>query len=173
MVSVSAATGELIWRHEMRTPYDQNIMTPVISEDMVLVSGYDRGSFAKRVTGRGVEEEWQTRELSVYMSSPVFFGELLFAHERAGQLKCVSAKDGRVLWSRHGFGQHSSIIRSGGRLLVLAESGELVLIEATSSGYKELGRTRLVKRTWVHHAVSGGRLYARDGEGLWCFQMPR
>ena len=47
MVGVSAESGSLLWRHPMRTPYEQNIMTPVVSDGMVLVSGYTRGCIAK------------------------------------------------------------------------------------------------------------------------------
>ena len=53
MVSLAQEKGNLLWRYEMDTPYDQNIMTPVVSGDLVLVSGYRRGTVAVRVTGQG------------------------------------------------------------------------------------------------------------------------
>ena len=155
----------------MRTPYEQNIMTPVVSGPMVLVSGYTRGCIAKAPGRKGAEELWRNGDISVYMSTPVFHGRRFYAHDRQGRLMCASAEDGRLLWRQSGFGQHASLIRSGGRLLVLSEAGELVLVDADADEYSELWRLKVCGRTWVHHAAANGRLYVRDGGGIKCLGM--
>jgi hypothetical protein len=51
-------------------------------------------------------------------------------------------------------------------LLVLDSSGELRLVAASDSGYKELGRSHFVGKTWASPAYSDGKLFVRDGTKL-------
>ena len=55
------------------------------------------------------------------------------------------------------------MIKVGGKLLVLRESGELVLVEPDPAAYTEIARYQALSGTsWNHPAFSGGRIYARS-----------
>jgi hypothetical protein len=64
--------------------------------------------------------------------------------------------------------------------LLEERTGTVVLIEASAEGWKEHGRFTLSPQTtnrnpkgmiWTHPVVSGGRLYLRDQELLFCFDV--
>ena len=54
----------------------------------------------------------------------------------------------------------------------------MALVEATSEGYRELGRftppdppARGQSRAWAYPAIAGGRLYVRDLGSLWAYDI--
>src|SRR5712692_9670431 len=65
VVGVSAATGELLWRIPFSTPYEQNIVTPVVYHENLLFSGLDNGVMSVKVLKRGsewlAETVWQNK----------------------------------------------------------------------------------------------------------------
>ena len=62
-----------------------------------------------------------------------------------------------------------------GHLIVRGEGGGVALVEASPAGYKEKGRFNLPKSggegAWAHPVISGGRLYLRDWETLYCYDV--
>ena len=68
IVGVDAATGARLWSLPFVTPYDQNAVTPVVSGDMVILSGLDQSTFAVRPTqgaaGSGRRSRCGTRRRS-------------------------------------------------------------------------------------------------------------
>src|SRR5687767_4937463 len=53
LVGLSAATGALLWSVPFTTAYDQNIVTPIVSGDLVLYSGIEQPLTALRVRESG------------------------------------------------------------------------------------------------------------------------
>jgi hypothetical protein len=56
----------------------------------------------------------------------------------------------------------------------------VALVEASPEGYREQGRftppappkrTNNMEKAWVYPVVAGGRLYLRDHECLWCYDV--
>ena len=58
-----------------------------------------------------------------------------------------------------------------GKLLLIEEAGNLVLIDPNPKEYRELARTKICGNTWAHPAVANGRLYIRDNNELVCVQL--
>ena len=68
-----------------------------------------------------------------------------------------------------------------GMLYLLSENdGTVVLIEASSDGWKESGRFKLSPLSkirsnrghiWTHPVVSNGRLYLRDQDLIFCYDV--
>jgi outer membrane protein assembly factor BamB len=73
-------------------------------------------------------------------------------------------------WDKTRFGCGSMILVEG-KLIVLTEAGELLLVEATPAAYRELARASVFDAApcRAQIALSGGRLYARDQKQLKCF----
>jgi outer membrane protein assembly factor BamB len=90
--------------------------------------------------------------------------------------------DGKVIWSgrRNAIGSGNAILVDG-KLIALAEdTGDVALIDGLGNSYKELGRFMLPKestirksggRRWTHPVVSDGKLYIRDQELLYCYDL--
>ena len=79
-----------------------------------------------------------------------------------------------------------SVLYADGRLYVHGEgSGEVALVEATPEAYRERGRftppdmpakrATMEKaksgKAWAYPTVANGRLYIRDWNCLWCFDV--
>jgi PQQ-like domain len=83
-----------------RTPYQQNIVTPVLYHERLLFSGLDNGVMGVKVLKRGskwvAETVWQNKDLGMYISSPVVTGDLLFglSYLKRGQFFCLDPRTG-------------------------------------------------------------------------------
>ena len=81
-------------------------------------------------------------------------------------------KTGIRVKSQPGFGkENSSTIAIGDKLLVLTDTGELVLILATSEKFSELGRFQVCGKNWIFPALANGKLYVSDARELACFHL--
>jgi hypothetical protein len=100
-------------------------------------------------------------------------GRVAFGTRPAATLRCVEARTGKELWSKPNVGAyHASVVRTGDdKLLMLQDSGNLVLLEPNTKEYRELARSKVCGETWAHPALVDGRLYLRDKKELICLQL--
>jgi len=91
-----------------------------------------------------------------------------------GVLKCLDFKTGQRKWSKTGLGT-GSLMLADGKLIILSDRGELVIAEATPSGFKQVSRAKILNgRCWNMPVLSGGRIYCRSFEGvLVCLDVRR
>ena len=72
---------------------------------------------------------------------------------------------GEVKWTLKGMGW-ANVLVARDKLLVLRESGELVLMGASPSGHAEVGRAQeLEGPCWTVPALARGRIYCRSNKG--------
>lgn len=183
LVSVTAADGKLLWK----APYRFNVstaITPVIAGDIVYCSaGYGVGGGAFKVSKVGAdfkaEQLWQIpgdKEVANHWSTPVLkdghlYGMFQFKEYGTGALKCVELATGKVKWSKPGFGP-GNVILLGGQVLALSDAGELVVVDAMPSAYKEVSRAKVVSgKCWSTPVVSNGRVYVRSTKEAACFDV--
>jgi outer membrane protein assembly factor BamB len=174
IVSISPDNGKLLWKIPFTTPYDQNIVTPVVYKDTLIFSGHQGRTFAVRVTQNGgkwsTDEIWTNNAVPMYMSSPVLSGDHLygFTEKRRGSLFCLDARDGKVLWTDEGRqGDNASLVFAGNQLLVLTTEGELLVVAASPNGYKVTAAYEVADTpTWAHLAVAGNRILVKDKTNL-------
>src|SRR5207302_10020909 len=154
LVSVAAQSGKLLWRQPFRY-VTSTAMTPVVAGDIVYCSaGYGVGSGAYKISrsgdGFGVKELWfqPANVFNNHWSTPVFkdgylYG--LFGFKEFGRcpMKCVELATGKVMWSQEGFGPGGTILVNG-RVLVLGDAGQLVLVEANPARYAEVARAQVL-----------------------------
>lgn len=170
IVGVSFDKGALLWEIPFTTPYDQNIVTPVIYKDTLIFSGHQQRTFAVRVAqvaGKwSTEEIWTNDAVPMYMSSPVLSGDHLygFTEKRRGSLFCLDARDGKLLWTDEGRqGDNASLVLAGNQLLVLTTEGELLVVPANPGGYQVTASYEVADTpTWAHLTVTGGRILVKD-----------
>ena len=146
-----------------------NAATPLASAEGVLVTAsYDTGAaWLRWADGGGLADGWrQADALSAHISTPVRKGGLVFGfhgrQEQGSELRCIRLSDGSVAWSSPRIGV-GSVLLQGDRLLVLVESGELLLADATGPGWKVLARAQVLgSGVRAAPAVDQSALYARD-----------
>jgi hypothetical protein len=95
------------------------------------------------------------------------------AKDHSATLRCIEATTGKELWSKPKIGTyHASLIRTGdGKLLLLDDSGNLLLLEPNAKEYRELTRSTVCGKTWAHPALADGRMYVRDEKELTCVDL--
>ena len=158
-LAVAPADGRVLWQIPFTTPYEQNIVTPVVFRDLVIFSGLRTPMFAVRVTGDGATQVWENREISQYMSSPVLDGAKLYgmSDKRRGTLFTVDALTGTVLWKDEGLlGANATLTDIGPALLVLNDAGDLTVQEKAGDALKEIARYKVADAPiWASLAVAG------------------
>lgn len=171
VVAVAPADGRLLWRIPWRTDWDVNAATPMfIPPDRLFISsGYDTGSGLFRIKAAGklatVEELWKSRGMKNQFSSSVFHNGHIYGFDNR-TFKCIDAATGQEKWKQGGLG-HGSLILADGLLIVLSESGRLVLAEATPAGYREKGSAQVLSgRCWTAPTLANGVLYVRNQEEM-------
>ncbi len=180
LVSVEAGSGKEVWRSKF--PFSvSTAASPVSSGSYVYCSaGYGVGAGLFQVTGnRQADEIWfKSNELMNHWSTPIvhdghLYGIFEFKKYGRAPLQCVDMKTGQIKWTERGFGPGNCIL-VGDKLVVLSDAGELVLVSADPSEYKELGRVKAVSgKCWSTPAYSDGRVYVRSTEEAACFVIDR
>jgi outer membrane protein assembly factor BamB len=183
LVGVSTEGG-VLWKYEKLGPNTANIPTPIVAGEYVFASaGYGKGAALLRLKaeGKGVtyEEVYFRRELTNKHGGVIRVGDYLYGDtDDQGRPFCAEFKTGKVLWKRerdqgHGGGS-TAVTAADGRLYFHYEDGWVVLADASPAGYKEHGAFKAPKRSgqsWAHPVVSGGRLYIREGDLLYCYDV--
>lgn len=81
---------------------------------------------------------------------------------------------------RRDLGAGSLIAADGFLICVGEDKGEVALLDAAPTGYKEHGRFTLPKasalrkprgKVWTHPVLSDGLLYVRDQELVFCYEI--
>jgi outer membrane protein assembly factor BamB len=169
--SVAVKSGEVYWEVPWKTSYDVNAAMPVfVAPDRLFISsGYDVGGAMLRITGeaKGMKatEVWRNREMKNQFSTSIYSNGYLYGFDDE-TFKCVDASTGETKWRERNLG-HGSLIHADGRLIVLGEKGQLVLVEATPEAFKVNGRMQVFDgKTWTAPSLSEGTLYLRDEQNL-------
>lgn len=176
VIALDPEDGKTLWKVPWRTAYDINAASPIfIAPDRVFVSsGYDTGAALLRVTGKPaalrVDEVWRTRGMKNQFSSSVYHGGHLYGFDNKS-FKCLDAATGEDRWRKGGLG-HGSLIYADGRLLVLSEGGELLLVRATPDAYTEISSFQVADaKHWTAPTLYDGNVYVRNELELSCFQV--
>jgi outer membrane protein assembly factor BamB len=182
ILSVDPANGKVRFSKRWRSKNKNsvNAATPLVIDDLLFISAsYDTGAIVHRVGKDGIEEVWNKDDVlsNQYNTSVPSKGYLYGIDGRAdigvARLRCVELKTGKVLWTKTPFGC-ATLVLTDGLLIALTEKGELVLIEATPDAYREKSRAAvLTKPCRSAPALANGRLYARDGARLVCWNLKK
>jgi hypothetical protein len=92
--------------------------------------------------------------------------------EAGPNFRCVELKTRKVKWDQDRFGCGTMALAEG-RLFVLTERGDLFLVQATPTAFRELGQFRLFNAgpCRAQIALANGKLYARDQRKLVCLDV--
>ena len=172
LVGISAANGSQLWSIPFTTAYDQNIVTPIVSGDLVIYSGIDQPLTAVRVRESNgkwtTEPAWRADTVPMYMSTAVLSGGQVFGltHRNKGQFFAVDARSGRVLWTTRGReGENAAVIAVGEWLMATTTEGELVIARRDAAKFEPVKRYTVAESpVWAHPVPAGRGLLIKDAE---------
>ena len=178
---IDPSGGKLLAREGFKPDIAASVSacTPISTgPGLVFLSGcYGMGARVWEVgEGFKVSAVWSKGDaLDCHYGTPVVHDGLLFGfhgrQEEGTELRCVRASDGEVVWSSRL--PSGAVILAGAAkaseatLVVLTEKGEMVLAPATAKGFEPTARGQILGATArAYPALSGGRLFARDGKSM-------
>jgi outer membrane protein assembly factor BamB len=184
LVSVAPDGGRLYWRYPWATSFGVNAATPIFfrarsgeqaGDYLFISSGYGKGCAVLRlVKGEGgavgVGLVYENNRMRNHFASSVRVGDHFYGLDD-DRLTCMEVRTGKVAWQQHGLGK-GALIAAGRDLIVLGESGTLVLVEAAADAYHESARFEVFQgRCWTAPALAHGRLYVRDENEVVCLDL--
>lgn len=182
VVGIAPKDGKLLWKSDFpgRTAV---IPTPIVKDNQVYVTaGYGAGcKLIKIGPGNEASDVYKNAVMKNHHGGVILVGDHLYGHSDGPGWVCQNFKTGEEVWSERNALGKGAIAYADGRLYCLDEgNGTVVLIEAMPSGWKEHGRFKLDPqskvraqqgRVWTHPVISNGRLYLRDQELIYCFDV--
>ena len=179
LVGVAAADGRLLWDVPIKTPYEQNSVTPLVVNDVVVSAGLDNPTIAYAITtaGKGwaATPRWRNEQVSMYMSSPAADGSTLFglSNKNRGQFFAIDAASGKTLWlGKPREAENASIVRAGNFLLLSTTNGELIVARPSATAFEEVKRYTVAESAmWAHPAFAGRNIVVKDVDKVivWSF----
>jgi outer membrane protein assembly factor BamB len=170
------ADGTQVWAYSWPTGQGINVAQPVLlgGDRVFLSASYGQGAAVFEVRRDGdrftTRTVWEnSRMKNKFTSSLLHEGHLYGLDESI--LACVDAATGELKWKggRYGYGQP---IIAGNHLIVLTESGEVVLVKATPDRHEEVARFSAIEgKTWNHPVVANGRLLVRNLREMAAFDV--
>jgi len=176
-------TGKVLWEFEWEGHSNTdatNSQAVVVGPDKIFVSrGYgggvavfqlipkDDGTFSTKLVYRS-RSVLRTKFTNVALKDGYIYGL------SEGTLECIKADTGKRVW-KNGRYDHGQILLAGKHLLVLAEQGDLYLVEASPERANQvLGEFRALEgKTWNNLALYGDLLLVRNAEEAACYRLKR
>jgi len=110
---------------------------------------------------------WRTTQGVSYVPAPISFGDYFIVVSDAGKATCFQAADGKVVWSERLGAEHASLVSAGGLVYALADAGVTTVIKP-GPAFQVVARNALDGKFFASPAISGGRLFLRSDQRLWC-----
>lgn len=173
-VGLDAKDGRLLWEYGKPANNVANVATPIARANRVFISSdYGTGGGVIEIKADNKAEElWFTKDMRNHHSSSVLIGDYLYGFSSA-ILTAIRFDTGEIAWRDRSVGK-GSLVFADGNLYCFSENGVVGLVEATPTGYKEKGRFRIAQGnlpTWTHPVVVGGRLYLRDQDTIYAYDV--
>ena len=178
VVGLSVEEGKLLWEFPWVTMQGINSAQPIATDaNHVFVSaGYDHGSALLEISatpdGFTARPVWENRSLKSRFNSSVLYDGHIYGFDE-GIFACIDARTGERKWKggRYGYGQ---ALLAGENILVLTESGDVVILKATPEGHQEIASFSAIEgKTWNHPAIAGGILLVRNAREMAAFRLGR
>ena len=139
--------------------------TPVvIGTDVFVSTGYDQGGALVDMAADPPVERWRSRRMRTKLAGATLYEGCLYGHDES-MLACIGL-DGKLRWRERGLGQGALMI-AGDRMLFTTSEGELVVANATESGYEEISRRPVIDEGvfWAAPVLVNGLVYMRGSLG--------
>ena len=178
-IGLDMKSGELQWRYNKVANRTANIATPIVHDGYVFLSSdYGTGCAllnlkpgARTLAG---SEVYFNRDMKNHYSTSVLIGDYLYGFS-SGILTAMKFLTGEVAWRDRSVGK-GSVTYADRHLYAFSEDGVVGLIDATPQGYKERSRFEIRRGnypTWTPPVIANGKLYLREQDTLYCYNIKR
>ncbi|MEZ5364546.1 MAG: PQQ-binding-like beta-propeller repeat protein [Bryobacterales bacterium] len=176
IIAADPADGRELWSLEWPSPFDVNASQPIpLSSNEFWISSGDGQALveAHRAGGRWeVRKVWENNGMKNKFNPSVLYQGHVYGLDN-GILAAYDVRSGERDWKggRYGFGQ---VLLADGHLVVLTETGELVLVRAVPESHQELARFQALEgKTWNVPAYADGLLLVRNQTEMAAYRLER
>lgn len=185
IVGVGAKDGRFLWRYNKVANGTANIPTAIVKGDLVFCStGYNTGAALLQLVpsagGIKVVEKYflPANKFQNHHGGMILVGDYIYAGHghNNGFPTCIELKTGRIVWQteRPKDYRSAAVVYADGHLYYRYENAVMALVEATPAGFKQKGQFKIPNGStpsWPHPVVAGGKLYLRDQNQLFCYDV--
>lgn len=180
--AVNAADGKVLWT----SPFPGKtavIPSPIFNAGRVFVAaGYSVGCKMINIgPNNEVTDVYANTDMVNHHGGVLLHNGYLYGFCEGKGWTCMDFNTGKVKWQeKKALGKGAIHLADGMLYLLEEDSGTVVLADASPDGWKEHGRFKLAPQTqqrsksgkiWTHPVVTGGKLYLRDQELLFCYDV--
>jgi outer membrane protein assembly factor BamB len=179
LLGLDPATGSVQFQRSWRARQaaSVNVATPVVVGDLIFVSAeYGPGAAVMRVDGSKLTDLWASDDvMSNHYATSIYHDGYLYGYhgrqEFNPSFRAVEFRTGKVRWSEDRF-RGGSVMLAGSRLLIIRETGELILANASPDAFQPLARAQVLPATVrAYPALADGLLYVRNDNTLVCLDL--
>jgi outer membrane protein assembly factor BamB len=168
LACVNAADGQVAWS----VPGGDGPSTPVVVGDIAALQTNRNGVHlgAWKLSPTGASLLWKRQEPVDRGASCVAYDGYVYTVAKTNVM-CVNLRDGQVAWNEKiRTGQFSSPLVADGKLLAFVRN-ELLVLDASPSGFRKLAEPRLRPLRCTSPVVAGDRLYLRKKDSVACYDL--
>jgi outer membrane protein assembly factor BamB len=180
IIGVDAITGQLYWQVPQLQRNKIHANTPVYSDGMIYCSSEtaetNSGLVALKLSidGKSVTVKWRNESFRNLMGGIIVKdGHIYGSIYRKNLWCCLSASDGKILYSSDKLGD-GNIIMADGKFYCYSEKGEMALVSATPASFDVISKFQVPMGTdqpWSHPVIYQGLLYLRHGNALMVYRL--
>jgi outer membrane protein assembly factor BamB len=193
IAGIAAGDGKQLWYYSKQGVFATAVIpTPIVSgEHVYATAGYSAGCDLLKLTPDGAggfrpEAVYSNKVMVNQHGGVLLYKDHVYGFSDRKGWVCQNLLTGKAVWeektdrAERGLGK-GSLTCADGQLYCYGEAkGTLVRVEASPAGWKETGRftipreTKLPRRDgliWTHPVVANGKLYLRDQDLLFCFDL--
>jgi outer membrane protein assembly factor BamB len=179
VMGLDLKSGEFQWRYDKVANRTANIATPIVHGNYVFLSSdYGTGCALLKIepgpSGVTASEVYFNRDMRNHYSTSVLVGDYVYGFS-SGILTAMKLLTGEVAWRNRSVGK-GSVAYAEGKLYAMSEDGVVGLIEATPESYKEKSRFEINRGsypTWTPPVIANRKLYLREQDNLYCYDIKR
>lgn len=158
-----------------------NGSNPVVMGDkLFMTASYGIGASFRTIKNNDAPEIWKADGIASQYSTFVPLNGRLFGIDGrqdsgagSSRLVCFDPNSQKIMWEKTGF-DYGSVLLADNKLIIVTNTGELLLVEATADAYRELAKAKVLQATSSGYrlpALSNGRLLIRDDSELKCLYI--
>ena len=198
LTGLDLQTGRLLWQQAYSQGYDEHAAAPLYEEpylrtmqafragsSLYMLEAAPASAPADRDGGGRIKLVRHDSQMSNDVVSSVLVDGFVYGFDlqitqtsrgrpSRGVFRCMDFKTGEVRWSSDRPGQ-ASIVVADGKLLMLNDRGQVLLVRANPERYEELARADVFpgEICWTAPALYRGRLYLRSPTRAACLFVGR
>ena len=185
IVGIRAEDGKQLWGYTKIANGTANVPTPIVKDDYVFcVTGYGTGAALLKLksSSDGVNAEQvyflKGNELQNTHGGVIMVGDYIYGghQHNNGFPFCLEWKTGKVLYNKErGPGKGSAAVGyADGLFYFRYEDGVMSLLDMQHDGFKVLSKFKIPdvkKPSWPQPVIVGGKLYLREQDTLYCYNV--